>query len=143
MKQEAWSLGEPYVCGYYMGYPAIEEVRHYMRDLDFEERLSVISQGFHRGISIVRCYSMEEFAAAVGKREDSDPTGGVRTLDWGELLPWLRDTIGDAALADVVEAIVKNGGLEAEIIDTFRVMLFVRMNQYHEVLADYKTSVDG
>lgn len=72
---------------------------------------------------------------ALGKRVDSDPTGGIRTLDWAVFLPWLRDTIGDNELYKAVDAIVQEHP-EQEAIETMRVLFFVRMDQYEEVLAE-------
>lgn len=130
-------IGQPsQAVGYYMEYPTAEEVRHFTRELTYDERFSVISQGYHRGISIVHCYSLEEFAMALGKREDSDPTGGIRSLEWDVFLPWIRDVIGDQVFFKVVEKIIENCDTPEEIIESLRVMFFVRMRQYEEVLAE-------
>ena len=136
IKQPDNRLGAPRAGGYFMEAPSVEEIRHYTRELSFEERFSVISQGFHRGVSVVHCYSLEEFAMALGKREDSDPTGVIRSLEWDSFLPWIRDVIGDREFYRTVEKILENSSSPEEIIETLRVMFFVRMGQYKEVLAE-------
>lgn len=124
--------------GYFMDYPSLEEVRRFIRELSFDERLSIISQGFHRGVSMVRCYSIEDFVMAIGKREFDNPAGGIRTLEHEKVSNWLREVIGDKVLGNVVDAIYANSMNIAEAVDTLRVMVFVRMNQYNEVLAEAK-----
>ncbi len=122
-----------------MEYPTLEEVKHYIRELSFEERFSMLSQGFHRGVSMVRCYSIEDFVMALGKREFNNPAGGVRTLDSGETVAWLRDVIGDQELARAAASVFENHTDQGEAVDTLRVVVYIRMNQYNEVLEEEKT----
>lgn len=136
LQETLFPLGKPRPCGYFMEYPTAGWVEHYTRSLAFEERLSVISQGFHRGAQTVRCYSLEEFAMALGKRVDSDPAGGIRSLDWKVFLPWLQNVIGDKELYNAVKAIRENCPSEEETVETLRVVLFVRLYQYKEVTED-------
>ena len=121
-------------AGYFMEYPAYADVQCFIRDLSWDEQFSVLSQGFHRGASEVRCYSMEEFVFALGKREFDNPAGGVRSIDYEGLVRWVGDVIGDAELAGAIEKIWRNCPEEAEAIDTLRVVVFIRMNQYNEVI---------
>ena len=81
--------------GIFVEYPTREEVDHCIRDLPFEQRLTVLSQGFHRGAAPLHCYNLKEFVEAVSKREFNNPAGGVRSLDFDLVVPWLRDVIGD------------------------------------------------
>ena len=129
----------PRPAGYYMEYPTLDEVRRYTRELSFEERLSVLSQGFHRGVSMIRCYSIEDFVMALGKREFDNPAGGVRKLEKEEIVPWLQGVIGDAELARAANAVFDNCQSMAEAIDTLRIVVYVRMGQYNEVLEDAET----
>ena len=131
---------EPRPAGYYMEYPTLDEVRGYIRELDFDERFTVLSQGFHRGVSTIRCYSIEDFVMALGKREYDNPAGGVRKLDREETVSWLRGVIGDTELARAADAIFDDCETEAEAIDTLRIVVYVRMNQYNEVLRDSETA---
>lgn len=118
-----------------MEYPSLEEAKYYTREMDFEDRLTVLSQGFHRGITYVRCYSLEQFVYAIGKREFNNPAGGVRTLDFDELYSWIKDKIGDEILANAVQKICRDCDDIMEAIDVLRVVVYIRMNQYKEVMA--------
>ena len=122
--------------GIFMEYPTREEVDHCIRDLPFEQRLTVLSQGFHRGAAPLHCYNLKEFVEAVSKREFNNPAGGVRSLDFDQVVPWLRDVIGDQELARAVQAIAKDARNMAEAVDRTRLTVFVRVNQYNEVLKD-------
>ena len=122
--------------GIFVEYPTREEVDHCIRDLPFEQRLTVLSQGFHRGAAPLHCYNLKEFVEAVSKREFNNPAGGVRSLDFDLVVPWLRDVIGDKELARAVQAIAKDARNMAEAVDRARLTVFVRVNQYNEVLKD-------
>ena len=122
--------------GIFVEYPTREEVDHCIRDLPFEQRLTVLSQGFHRGAAPLHCYNLKEFVEAVSKREFNNPAGGVRSLDFDLVVPWLRDAIGDKELARAVQAIAKDARNMAEAVDRTRLTVFVRVNQYNEVLKD-------
>ena len=124
-----------------MEYPSFEEANHYSRSLSFDERFTVQSQGFHRGSSQVLCYSLEEFVFAIGKREFDNPTGGVRSLDFDSLYLWINDTIGDTELGRVIREIRTNCQTDAEAVDTLRVEVYIRMNQYQEVLEDHRRAL--
>lgn len=119
-----------------MEYPTIDQVRRYTRELSYQERIDVISQGFHFGASIAHCYSISEFVYAVGKREYNNPAGGVRELDENVVVPWLAEVVGDTVLADAVKKIFQNCGSMAEVVDTVRTVVYVRANQYREVLEE-------
>ena len=95
-----------------------------------------LSQGFHRGAAPLHCYNLKEFVEAVSKREFNNPAGGVRSLDFDLVVPWLRDVIGDQELARAVQAIAKDARNMAEAVDRTRLTAFVRVNQYNEVLKD-------
>lgn len=136
-RPESWvGLMREDQMGYYMEYPTYEDVLHYIRDLSFEDRISLMNQGYHRGVDMVHCYNMEEFVMAIGKREFDNPAGGVRELDREKLIPWLRDVIGDAALADKAEMAFETGRSMSETVDTIRTIVYVRMNQYNEIYAE-------
>ena len=122
--------------GIFVEYPTREEVDHCIRDLPFEQRLTVLSQGFHRGAAPLHCYNLKEFVEAVSKREFNNPAGGVRSLDFDLVVPWLRDVIGDKELARAVQAIAKDARNMAEAVDRTRLTVFVRVNKYNEVLKD-------
>ena len=122
--------------GIFMEYPTREEVDHCIRDLPFEQRLTVLSQGFHRGAAPLHCYNLKEFVEAVSKREFNNPAGGVRSRDFDLVVPRLRDVIGDQELARAVQAIAKDARNMAEAVDRTRLTVFVRVNQYNEVLKD-------
>ncbi|WP_139651474.1 hypothetical protein [Raoultibacter phocaeensis] len=120
--------------GLFMEYPTVEEVARYVRDLPFEQRLTILSQGFHRGPAEVHCYNLKEFVMALAKREFDNPAGGVRVLDFDKVVLWLNDTIGDTALADAVRSIADDAPNMAEATDRTRLTVFVRVEQYNEVL---------
>lgn len=121
--------------GYYMEYPTLEQAEHYSRELCYDERITVLSQGFHFGASIIRCYSFREFVEAVGKREYKNPAGGVRALKEEEIVPWLERVIGDEELACAVSHIYRDNGEMQVIMDRLSTVLYVRERQYDEVIA--------
>lgn len=120
--------------GLFMEYPTVEEVVGYVRDLPFEQRLTILSQGFHRGAAEIHCYSLKEFVMALAKREFDNPAGGVRVLEFDKVVLWLSDTIGDTVLADAVRMIADDASNMAEATDRTRLAVFVRVEQYNEVL---------
>ena len=120
--------------GIFMEYPTIEEVKGYVRDLSFEQRLTILSQGFHRGAAEVHCYNLREFVMALSKREFDNPAGGVRVLDFDAVVPWLRDTIGDKALSEAIQEAVEDARTMADATDRTRLVVFIRVEQYNEVL---------
>ena len=70
------------------------------------------------------------------KRNPRNPTGGVRTLDGEKLTAWVNDIIGDHELAAVLERVFSGNERMPVIVDTVRVVLSARMNQYAEVLEE-------
>lgn len=120
--------------GIFMEYPAVEQVKGFVRDLPFEQRITLMSQGFHRGAAQVHCYNFREFVEALAKREFDNPAGGVRTLDFDQVVPWLRLTIGDGVLADAVQRAADDAATPAEAVERTRLTVFVRVQQYNEVL---------
>lgn len=123
-------------AGLFMEPPQLEEVCTYVRDLPYEQRILVMSQGFHRGAAQVACYNIKEFVQALSKREFDNPAGGVRTLDFDDVVGWLRNTIGDEVLAQAIEDIAGEGGSMAQAVEKARLTLFVRMGQYNEALSE-------
>lgn len=124
--------------GYYLEPPSPAEVEHFMRSLAYDERLTLIAGGFHRGPSIEHCYRYKEFVEIVAKREYNNPAGGVRKLDREELVAWLRDTVGDRELAFAVDLAFERTDSMAEAVDIVRIVSFVRLAQYYEVVEDTK-----
>lgn len=124
----------PDMGGIFMEYPTVEEVRGYVRDLPFEQRLTILSQGFHRGPAAIHCYNLKEFVTALSKREFDNPAGGVRILEFDEVIPWLRDTIGDKTLSGAIQETVQDASTMAEATDRTRLIVFIRVEQYNEVL---------
>lgn len=124
--------------GFFMEYPTYEEVIHFSRSLKFEERLSILSQGYHRGMAYVHCYSLDEFKWALGKREFDNPAGGVRDLNREEVVPWIRDVIGDEILAQKIDMAFAKSVSMAETTDRIRVLVYNRVSQYIELLDSQK-----
>lgn len=120
--------------GFFMEYPTFEEVMYFSRSLKFEERLSILSQGYHRGMAYVHCYSLDEFKWALGKREFDNPAGGVRDLNREEVVSWIRDVIGDEILAQKINMAFENSVSMAETTDRIRVLVYNRVSQYIELL---------
>jgi hypothetical protein len=125
---------KPEMGGIFMEYPLVEEVKEYVRDLPYEQRLTILSQGFHRGPAEVHCYNLREFVMTLSKREFDNPAGGVRMLEFDKVIPWLRDTIGDTILADAIQTIVEVSSSMIEATERTRLTIFVRVEQYNEVL---------
>lgn len=128
--------------GYYMEYPTPQEAAHYSRELDYDERISLLTQGFHFGSSCVHCYSFREFVAAVGKREFNNPAGGVRSLEKEKILPWLLKVIGDRELANAISKIYQSTDRMQEIMDTLSTVVYVRKAQYDEVIASLEEGAE-
>ena len=122
--------------GYRIEYPTLEEVNGFERDLSWDERFEVLHQGYKRGCYIEQCYSIRELATRVAERNPYDPTGGVRFLEGEKLVEWIRDVVGDRDLATTIEKIYAAEESMAVIVDTVRVVLMARMNQYSEVLEE-------
>ena len=122
--------------GIFMEPPTVEQVKGYVRDLPFEQRLTLLSQGFHRGAAQVHCYNFREFVDALAKREYDNPAGGVRVLDFEVVVPWLRDVVGDATLADAVQKVAEVAATPAEAVERTRLTVFVRVKQYNEALEE-------
>lgn len=120
--------------GIFMEPPTIEEIKTYVRDLPFDQRLTILSQGFHRGAAEIHCYNLKEFVMALSKREFDNPAGGVRILEFESVIPWLRDTIGDKTLSDAIQEISQSALTMAEATDRTRLIVFIRVEQYNEVL---------
>ena len=125
--------------GFRIEYPTLEEVRRFDRELSWEERFEVLSQGFHRGCYIEQCYSLGELTRYVSKRNPRNPTGGVRSLDGEKLVRWIGETIGDRDLAAMIDKIFSSSESMQVIVDTVRVVLASRMNQYSEILEEADT----
>lgn len=124
------------VFGYRMEYPTADEVRRYQREVSWDERFEVLSQGFHRGCYVDYCYDLQTLTDFTAKRNPRNPTGGVRSLDAETLIPWVRDVIGDKELAAALRRVFETGDKMQQIVDTIRVILSARMNQYAEVLEE-------
>lgn len=122
--------------GYRMQYPGVQEIRHFTRELGWDERFEVLSQGFHRGCYFEQCYSLSDLTKFVAKRSHRNPTGGVRDIDGEKLVLWIADSVGDVTLARAVYKAFASGDTLPIIVDTVRTLLTVRMNQYEEVLAE-------
>ncbi len=121
---------------YRMEYPTKEEASRFTRDLTWDERFEVLSQGYHRGVVVDQCYSMNEFATRVSLRNPKDPTGGVRSLNGGEVTKWLCEVVGDEELSKLLDKVFKQEVSMSEKMDIIRVILNSRMNQYYEVLEE-------
>ena len=124
------------IFGFHMDYPTADEVHRFKREVSWEERFEVLSQGFHRGCYVDYCYTLQSLTDFVTKRNPRNPTGGVRTLDGEKLTAWVNDIIGDHELAAVLERVFSGNERMPVIVDTVRVVLSARMNQYAEVLEE-------
>lgn len=134
---------ESHIYGYRMKYPLPEEVRYFMREVSWEERFEVLSQGFHRGCYMEQCYSLSDLTAYVSKRNPRNPTGGVRTIDEESLIQWILDSIGDIELAKAIYKAYHSDDPPQIVTDTIRNLLTVRMNQFSEVLVEENKNKDA
>lgn len=133
---DALVQNESHIYGYRMKYPTPEEVRYFMREVSWDERFEVLSQGFHRGCYQEQCYSLSELTAYVAKRNPRNPTGGVRFIEGDDLVQWIMNSIGDIELAKAIYKCYRTGDPAQIITDTVRNLLTVRMNQFSEVLVE-------
>ena len=122
--------------GFRMEPPTREEAGRFMRELSWEERFEVLSQGYHRGCYVEQSYSVEDQTRFVSRRNPRDPTGGVRQLDGEALARWVREVVGDEALAERIDFLFASGASMPEVVDSVRVLLNSRVNQYYEAFDD-------
>ena len=123
--------------GVYLEYPTREQVDHFRREVSFDERLSVLSQGFRAGASYEYFYKIEKFAKSLLRRKMNAPALGIRELIPDEVVPWIRDVIGDAELAQAIEDVFKAEGNMATVVDRVRIIMVLRMEQYDEVQSGF------
>lgn len=123
--------------GTYLEYPTREQVGRFMREVPYDQRLSVLSQGFRVGASYEHFYTIEKFAKSLLRRKANAPALGIRELDCGEVVPWIRDVIGDRDLANAVDGVFDRAGDMPTVVDEVRIIVVLRIDQYHEVLNDF------
>lgn len=125
------------IGGTYLEYPSKEEVEHYMREVDYADRLAILSQGFRAGASYEYFYKIEKFARSLLRRKFNAPALGIRELKRDQVVPWIRDVIGDRDLAQAIDDVFEREDHMSTIVDEIRIITVLRMEQYDEVLSGF------
>lgn len=129
--------GEGWLGGVYLEYPTREQVERFTREVSYGERLSVLSQGFRMGASYEHFYKIEKFAKSLLRRKYDAPALGIRELIPEEVVPWIRDVIGDVDLARAIDVTFEKEESMASAVDKIRTIVVLRMEQYDEVLTGF------
>ena len=124
--------------GTYLEYPTRQQVEHYTREVNYDERLSLLSQGFRAGASYEHFYKIEKLAKSLLRRKANAPALGIRELEPDVMVPWIRDVIGDVDLANAIGAVFADEDYMATIVDRVRIIMVLRMEQYDEVLSNFQ-----
>lgn len=120
--------------GPYLPHPTREEAAAYTRDLGYEERLSATTIIKGVGTRFQDFYSMFQLAARLDTGENFMASGGGLDFMPGALAAWLRDVVGDTALASAVSHAESVLPVESVAQDAVAVMIKARVTQYREVL---------
>lgn len=118
-----------------MEYPSLEEVRHYMRRVCWDERFVVASVHFHRGSVSEFVLRMQEMGECFARIKPFNFDGQLE-IDGPAFVNWVRDVIGDRALAEALQAATESQGSYPARLDEMRVAFLSRLDQYEEVLAE-------
>ena len=123
--------------GTYLEYPSVEQVEHFMREVGYDERLAILSQGFRAGATYEYFYKIEKFAKSLLRRKANAPALGIRELKREEVVPWIQDVIGDRDLAQAIDDVFEREERMSTIVDEIRIITVLRMEQYDEVLSGF------
>ena len=123
--------------GTFLEYPTLQEVEHFSREVSYEERLPILSQGFRTGTSYEEFYCVEKFAKSLLRRKADAPALGIRDLPRERVVTWLRDVVGDRDLAAAVDEVFDREELMSTIVDEVRIVMVMRMEQYDEVRTNF------
>lgn len=114
--------------------PTPEEAAHALRDLGWSERFVCTRMASARGNTETYVYSLEQ--AAVLLLDGSSSGLSLRSnssLLWVNLdafVRWVRETIGDRAFADVLEAKLAEREAYNDKLETLRQVMSLRMAHY-------------
>lgn len=119
--------------------PTLELVEHALREMEWEDRLGICKMTASAGNSSTHVYNLPSAVRLLfGTNWDApllEPgfKGGLTWVDVGQLVTWLRHSVGDAVLADEVESRALGLGSFQEQITEMRVVFTERMDQYRAV----------
>lgn len=114
--------------------PTSEEAAHALRDLGWNERFVCTRMASARGNTETYVYSLEQ--AAVLLLDGSSSGMSLRSNSsflWVNLdafVRWVRETIGDRAFADVLEAKLAEREAYNDKLETLRQVMSLRMAHY-------------
>lgn len=130
--------------------PTLELVEHALRELEWDDRLTLYKMTSSAGNTMSSVYNLPSAVRMLlGTNWDApllEPgyKGGLTWVDVADFVRWLRDSVQDAELADAVESRVQ--GLDSYMaqVNEMRVVFTERMDQYREVRAAAQAApVDG
>lgn len=120
--------------------PTPEEAAWALRDLTWDERLVCTRMASARGNTESYLYSLEQ--AAVFLLDASSSGMSLKAsdsfvwVDFDRFVRWMRDTLGDAACADVLEERLAKRDAYNDKLETLRQVLSLRMAQYGPYTSD-------
>jgi len=124
-----------------------EDAAHYMRVLEPNEQISGVKMVPMAGNTIIPINSlaqMEAFLKPVSSEEVAGMSMNMRIhyVDPGVLASWLRDTIGDAALAAGIDEIAATGRAFGLLVPEMKQLIADRIAEYRTVLEEQEHAGD-
>ncbi len=114
--------------------PTPEEAEHNLRELTWGEHMTATRMAAARGNTTSYLYSLREaaifFLDGNSGGVSLGSSGSFAWIDFDRFLAWLRETVGDVALADVLEEKLAEHEVYNDKIETLRQVLDLRMTQY-------------
>lgn len=119
--------------------PSEELVRHAVRTLDWDARLSVTKMSAGVGNSTVEVYSFPElvnvlFGVQWDRLEGDGTKASIVWVDAAKLAAWLRDVLGDTEFADAVEQSLEGVDHYKAQIEAMFPLFKQRVAQYQAIL---------
>ncbi len=120
--------------------PDPEQVPHLLRELEWGEQLVGTRMAAARGNNLVYMYSLQEAANFfLDERSGTASLGTNGAFVWIDLdtfLSWVRNTVGDVPLAEVLEEKMAEREDYNDKLEALRHVFSLRMSQYAPYLQD-------
>ena len=116
-----------------------EDAVRFMRVVEPDEQLGVIEMAPMAGNSHKLANSLagvEAFLKPISSEEAAAPIASMRIhyVDPGALASWVRNTIGDAELATILEEVIATGNAFGLLVPEMKRLIADRIAQYRAVL---------
>lgn len=119
--------------------PTLELVEHALRELEWDDRLTLYKMTASAGNTVSTVYNLPSAVRMVlGTNWDApllEPgyKGGLTWVDVDDFVRWLRESVQDAELADAVERRVHGLDNYMAQVNEMRAVFTERMDQYRAV----------